>query len=126
MDKSKIVIIDSPPGTSCPVIEAVKKSDFVILVTEPTPFGLNDLKLAVEMVRTLKMPLGVVINRSDIGNDDVREYCHEEEIDVLMEIKNDRKIAEAYSRGISLVDIAPEYKERFRKLFADVERMVAQ
>ncbi|MBD3289596.1 P-loop NTPase [candidate division KSB1 bacterium] len=126
LDMSKTIIIDSPPGTSCPVIQAVKHSDFVILVAEPTPFGLNDLKLAVEMVRTLKLPLGVVINRSDIGNENVRNYCQMEGIDILMEIKNDRKIAEAYSRGIPLIEIEPDYADRFRELYAQVERRVAR
>ena len=124
IDPAKIAIIDAPPGTSCPVIESVKKSDFVILVTEPTPFGLNDLKLAVEMIRTLKIPYGLVINRSDIGNDDVRKYCKQERIDILMEIKNDRKIAEAYSRGTSMVELYPEYRAKFQELYHEIERRV--
>jgi MinD superfamily P-loop ATPase len=122
IDPAKTVIIDAPPGTSCPVIESVKKSDFVILVTEPTPFGLNDLKLAVEMVHSLKVKLGVVINRSDIGNDEVQKYCKQEQIDVLLEIKNDRKIAEAYSRGLPLVEIYPEYRTKFQTLYHEIER----
>ncbi len=122
IDPAKTVIIDAPPGTSCPVIESVKKSDFVLLVTEPTPFGLNDLKLAVEMVRSLKLKLGVIINRSDVGNDDVRDYCAEENIPILMEIKNDRKIAEAYSRGIPLIELYPEYGVKFQALYHDIER----
>lgn len=124
IDPDKTVIIDAPPGTSCPVIESVKNSDFAILVTEPTPFGLNDLKLAVEMIRTLKIPFALVINRSDIGNDDVRLYCKEEKIDILMEIKNDRKIAEAYSRGTSMVEIYPEYRTKFQELYHEIERRV--
>jgi MinD superfamily P-loop ATPase len=100
----------------------VKKSDFVLLVTEPTPFGLNDLKLAVEMVRSLKLNLGVIINRSDVGNDDVRVYCAEEHIPILMEIKNDRKIAEAYSRGTPLVVFYPEYRVKFQELYREIER----
>ena len=94
-----IQIYDSPPGTSCPVIEAVKDVDYVILVTEPTPFGLHDLKLAVETIRKLEKPFGVVINRFGIGNDDVITYCRDENIEVIAKIPNDRKIAEAYSRG---------------------------
>jgi len=121
-----IVIVDAPPGTSCPVIEAVKGTDFVILATEPTPFGLNDLILAVEMVRTLGILFGVVINRSDIGDNKVREYCEAENIPILMEIANDRKIAEAYSKGKIIIDIYPEYKERFINLYREIERMVAQ
>jgi MinD superfamily P-loop ATPase len=122
IDPNKTVIIDAPPGTSCPVIESVKKSDFVLLVTEPTPFGLNDLKLAVEMIRSLKLKFGVIINRSDIGNDEVQKYCKQGKIDILMEIKNDRKIAEAYSRGMPLVEIYPEYRTKFQSLYHEIER----
>jgi MinD superfamily P-loop ATPase len=122
IDPNKTVIIDAPPGTSCPVIESVKKSDFVLLVTEPTPFGLNDLKLAVEMIRSLKLKFGVIINRSDIGNDEVQKYCEQGKIDILMEIKNDRKIAEAYSRGMPLVEIYPEYRTKFQSLYHEIER----
>ena len=126
MNKLKTVIIDAPPGTSCPVIEAIKESDFVILVTEPTPFGFNDLKLAVEMVRSIGLDFGVIINRSDIGNDQVSNYCAEENIPVLLEIKNDRKIAEAYSNGIPIVEIYPEYTQKFIELYKTIERSVSQ
>jgi MinD superfamily P-loop ATPase len=119
-----VVIIDSPPGTSCPVIAAVKGSDFCILVTEPTPFGLNDLELAVEVVRELGIPSGVVINRSDIGDLAVKEFCEGRSIPILMEIPEDRQIAEAYSRGVMIIDVFPEYKERFQELFATIEKMV--
>ena len=122
----KTVIIDAPPGTSCPVIEAIQRSDFVILVTEPTPFGLNDLRLAVEMTRVLKQKFGVVINRADIGNDDVRKYCEQQQIDILMEINNDRQLAEAYSRGLPWVVLKPEFKARFKELFQEVERSSRQ
>ncbi|MDY7031913.1 MAG: ATP-binding protein [Thermodesulfobacteriota bacterium] len=98
IDDKKVVIIDSSPGTSCPVVEAVKGSDFCLLVTEPTPFGLNDLKLAVGMVRKLEIPMGILINNADIGDQSVSEYCNRENIPILMEIPQDRKIAEAYSR----------------------------
>jgi MinD superfamily P-loop ATPase len=111
-----MVLIDAPPGTSCPVIEAVKGVDFVLLVTEPTPFGLNDLKLAVGMVRELKLPFAGVINRSDVGDDKVRQYCRAEEIEVALEIPDDRRIAEAYSRGDMIIDVLSEYNEHFAKL----------
>ena len=117
MDPSKTIIIDAPPGTSCPVIAAVKKSDYCILVTEPTPFGLNDLVLAVEVLRKLKIPLGVIINRSDIGDDKVDKYCQDNNIQVLLRIPFDRQIALFYSRGIPFVQEKTEYKERFRTLF---------
>jgi MinD superfamily P-loop ATPase len=125
-EKHKTIIIDAPPGTSCPVIQATKGSDYVILVTEPTPFGFHDLKLAIEMIRTLKINFGVVLNRADIGNEDVERYCVREKIPILMKINNDRKIAEAYSRGIPIIDIYPEYKVKFVTLYREIERMVRQ
>ena len=94
-----IKIYDAPPGTSCPVIEATKDADFVILVTEPTPFGLHDLKIAVETMRELKKGYAVIINRYGIGNDDVLEYCNKEAIPIIAKIPNDRRIAELYSSG---------------------------
>jgi len=116
IQEGAIVILDAPPGTSCPVIEALKGADFVLLVTEPTPFGLNDLELAVGMVKTLKLPFAVVINRCNIGDDGVAQYCRREGIDIAMEIPNDRKIAEAYSRGRLMVDVLPEYTAEFHRL----------
>lgn len=119
---SNVVIIDAPPGTSCPVIAAVKGADFCILVTEPTPFGLNDLELAVEVVQQLKIPVGVVINRCDIGDEKVKKFCDQKNIPVLMEILEERLIAEAYSRGQMIIDVLPEYREKFQALFAAIER----
>ncbi len=116
------VIIDVPPGTSCPVIEAVKGADFVLLVTEPTPFGLNDLKLAVGMVRELKIPFAVVINQSDLGDDQVQQYCDGENIQIILEIPNDRRIAEAYSVGKMIIDALPEYKKDFAGLYESVSK----
>jgi MinD superfamily P-loop ATPase len=118
-----VVIIDAPPGTSCPVIAAVKGTDFCILVTEPTPFGLNDLELAVEVVQQLKIPVGVVINRSDIGDLAVKEFCEGRDIPILMEIPENRQIAEAYSRGEMIIDVIPEYKKKFQELFETIERI---
>ncbi len=112
----KLCIIDAPPGTSCPTIAAMKGSDVVILVTEPTPFGLNDLKLAVEVTRKLKIPFGVIINRSDMGDDRVNRYLKEENIPVLMEIKHDIEIAKLYSQGKIVVEEIPFYREEFKKL----------
>lgn len=117
---SEVTIIDSPPGTSCPVIEAVKESDFVLLVTEPTPFGLNDLELAVGMVKELRMPFAVAINRSDIGDDEVVKYCKREGIAIFLEIPNDRKIAEAYSRGEMIVRALPEYRAAFEQCWTRI------
>ena len=101
-----VKIFDAPPGTSCPVIEASRGSDFVVLVTEPTPFGLNDLKLAVGTMRVLKQNFGVIINRHGIGDASVENYCKAEEIPLITKIPNDRKIAELYSKGAL---IYPEY-----------------
>ena len=107
------VIIDIPPGTSCPVVEAVKGSDFCLLVTEPTPFGLSDLALAVETVRELNIPCGIVLNRAGVGDSKVEEYCQKEDIPILLTIPLDTEIARLYSRGITLVEGMPEWKERF-------------
>jgi MinD superfamily P-loop ATPase len=120
----RITIIDAPPGTSCPVIAAMKGADYVLLVTEPTPFGLHDLKLAVGAVRILGMPCGLVINRSDMGDARVKEYAEAEGLAVLMEIPFDRRIAEAYSKGHLLVDVMPEWKERFADLFERIRKAV--
>ena len=111
-------IVDCPPGTSCPLLEAVKGSDFVILVTEPTPFGLHDLKLSVETMRELELPFGIVINRSDSGDDRVVKYCKDEHIPLLLQIPESRKIAEAYSRGETIVEADPELKEQLENLLA--------
>ncbi len=121
-----LTIIDAPPGTSCPVIASMKGADFVLLVTEPTPFGLNDLKLAVGAVNILGIPCGLVINRSDMGDDQVKIYAKKENLPILMEIPFDRKIAEAYSRGEMIVDVMPEWKEKFLKLHHQIEEMSLQ
>lgn len=118
---AEIVIIDAPPGTSCPVITAMKGTDFVLMVTEPTPFGLHDLKLAVEAVKMLGIPSGLIINRSDMGDDRVVAYAREEGLPVLMEIPFSRKIAEAYSCGKPIVEIMPEWKDRFQTLYGRIK-----
>jgi MinD superfamily P-loop ATPase len=125
IDPTNIIIVDVPPGTSCPVIEAVKGGDFCLLVTEPTPFGLNDLSLAVEMVRKLGIPCGVVINRVGVGDKEVERYCHQEGIPILLKIPLDRNIALLYSKGISLVEGIPEWREEFLRLFQDINRIIA-
>ena len=109
-------ILDAPPGTSCPVIATIKDTDMVILVTEPTPFGLNDLRLAVDMVRELSIPFGVVINRVGVGDDRVHIFCRDAGVPILVEIPDDRRIAEAYSRGDLIVDALPEYRALFEEL----------
>ncbi len=124
IDKSRTVIIDVPPGTSCPFAESVKGSGYIILVTEPTPFGLNDLRLAVETTRKLKIPFGVILNRADIGDQKVQEYCQEENIPILLTIPMDRRIAIAYSTGITIIESQPSYRQKFLDLYTRIQRLV--
>jgi MinD superfamily P-loop ATPase len=119
-----VVIVDVPPGTSCPVVEAIKDSDFCLLVTEPTPFGLSDLVLAVETVRELNIPLAVVLNRAGVGDNKVEEYCRKENIAVLLTIPLDTEIARLYSKGIPLVEGMPQWQDSFRQLFERIKDMV--
>jgi len=118
---SEIVIIDAPPGTSCPVVETLRDSDAVILVTDATPFGLNDLKLAIEVTRVMNLTFAVVVNRADLGTREVFNYCDTEGIQILAEIPDDRRIAEAYSKGRMIVDTLPEYRPLFEKLLKSIE-----
>jgi MinD superfamily P-loop ATPase len=111
------VLMDAPPGTSCPVVTTVRDADYVLLVTEPTPFGLNDLRLAVQMIRQLGVRHGVVINRADSGDLRVREYCAAEKIQILLEIPDDRRVAEVYSRGGMALQAIPEWHDMFMSLF---------
>ena len=115
-DADGLTLIDAPPGTSCPVIAAMKDTDFVLLVTEPTPFGLHDLQLAVEAVRLMGLPHGLVINRAGMGNDDVKNYAKENQVPILMEIPFDKQIAQAYSQGELIISRLPEYREKFLAL----------
>jgi len=121
---ARTVIIDAPPGTSCPVITAVKGSDFCVLVTEPTPFGLNDLILAVEVLRKLEIPFGVVINRADIGDGKVEDYCCKEGIIVLMRIPFSKEIAKAYSCGKTILSISPEFNRDFQDMYARIGTLI--
>jgi len=123
ISSNQVTIIDVPPGTSCPVIESVKKSDFCLLVTEPTPFGLNDLILAVETLKKLRIPFGVLINRADVGDKKTDEYCQKEKIPILMRIPMDRDIAIAYSQGIPMIEAKPEYKKEFLNLYKKMEEL---
>ena len=123
-DPERITLIDAPPGTSCPVIAAMQGADFILLVTEPTPFGLHDLQLAVEAVKLLGIPCGLVINRADIGDDRVLAYAERELVPVLMTIPFDRRIAEAYSRGELMVEALPEWRQRFVDLYGRIESII--
>ncbi len=123
--ESRPVILDAPPGNACPVVEVMQGADFVLLVTEPTPFGLHDLRQAVEVARDeMGLSVGVVINRDGVGDKGVDAYCEAEGVPILMRIPIERRIAEAYSDGVPLVAALPEYGERFRALYADVVRLV--
>jgi MinD superfamily P-loop ATPase len=121
-----VAILDAPPGTSCPVVTTVRDADYILLVTEPTPFGLNDLKLAVEMIRQLGIKHGVVINRADSGDQHVLNYCAAEGIPVLLEIPDDRRVAEAYSRGELAVKALPEWKTVFVSLWNRLEETLCR
>lgn len=126
MDPSRIVVIDAPPGTRCPVIESLKHSEFCLLVTEPTPFGLHDLELAAGAAKEMKIPCGIVINRASLGGGDgeIRSFCAREGIPVLMAIPFDRKIAEAYSRGQTMLEVYQDYRTEFLGLFDDIKRLL--
>ena len=118
----KTAILDVPPGTSCPVVESVKDSDFCLLVTEPTPFGLNDLELAVGVTQKLKIPCGVIINRAGSGNETINNYCHSQNIPILLTIPLDIDIARLYSKGITLVAGIPEWSKYFVELFRNIKK----
>ena len=120
----RTAILDCPPGTSCPVVESLRGVDYCIMVTEPTPFGLHDLTLAVEMVRDMNMPCGVVINQADIGDEKVKEYCRRNNIGILAEVPYDRRIAETYSRGGLIVEELPQYRKLFEDLATAVGEMI--
>lgn len=125
VDPRKTVIIDVSPGTSCPVVEAVKGSDFCLLVTEPTPFGLSDLALAVEAVRRLGIPCGVLVNRAGVGDDSVEQYCLEKGIPILLYIPLDVQIARLYSQGIPLIEGMPQWRHDFHRLFEDIQKVLS-
>jgi MinD superfamily P-loop ATPase len=118
----KTVVIDAPPGTACSLVASVHKTDYCVLVTEPTPFGLHDLKITVQVLKNLGVPMGVILNRAGIGDRKVYEYCEKEKIPVLMEIAFSKKIAELYSRGIPFVNDMPDWKEKFLEMVDKLKR----
>lgn len=119
-EKSDIVIRDAPPGTSCPVVESIRGADYVILVTEPTPFGLHDLKLASQLTIDMQIPAGVVINRDGIGDTGVQDFCKEVGLPILMRIPLTREFGEGIARGKTLVDILPNNEELFMKMYRKI------
>lgn len=126
LEEGVTTILDAPPGTACPAVATLRGADFVVLVTEPTPFGLHDLTLAVDTVRALALPFGVVINRIGVGDDRVQRYCEAEGITILLEIPDDRRVAEAYSRGELIVDALPDYGAHFAQLWQAIASHAAQ
>jgi MinD superfamily P-loop ATPase len=125
INPSKVAILDAPPGASCPVIHTIMGSDFIILVTEPTPFGLHDLKIAVKALLPLDIPFGVILNRSDVGDGEVQKFCDESGIPLLAEIPHSRKIAEGYAKGNLLIVEEPAYIQTFVNIFAKIREIVA-
>ena len=121
----RISIWDSPPGTSCPVVESIRGADFLLLVTEPTPFGLHDLKLAVQLGTELEIPAGVVINRDGVGDSRVDEFCQQADLPILMRIPLEREIGAGIARGKTLLDIQPDYEGRFQDMFAEIQAICA-
>ncbi len=124
INPDKIAILDAPPGASCPVINTVMGSDFIILVTEPTPFGLHDLSIAVDAIFHLAIPLGVILNRSDVGDEEVQNFCVERGIPLLAEIPHSRQIAEGYARGNLLAVSAPQYIKMFLEMLERISELI--
>lgn len=119
-DKNIVNIIDCPPGNSCPVITAISGADYVILVTEASPFGLHDLALSVDTLVALSLPFGVIINKADTGYTQVKEYCYDEGIQILLEIPESMKIAKAYSSGKTLLDAMPQMKDKIKSIIREI------
>lgn len=118
------VILDAPPGTACPFVETIQGSDFCLLVTEPTPFGLHDLEIAVEVVKELGVSIGVIVNFAGIGDRGVYDFCEARGIPIMMEIPFDREIAELYSKGIPFIEAMPKWRRRFMDLAKRIRREV--
>ncbi len=116
-----LVVADAPPGTACPMVAAARGSDFVLLVTEPTPFGLYDLKLAVAVVRALGVPCGILVNRAGEGEEELRAYCASEGLEILGTLPDDRRVAEVYAGAGLIVDELPEYRGTFEELLAQLD-----
>lgn len=125
-DPGQMAILDAPPGTSCPVVETVRGADYLVLVTEPTPFGLHDLRLAVGVAQELGISVGVVINRYGLGDNRVDEFCAQEGLPVLLRIPYDRRIAEAVAQGSVLVRALPEYQAGFERMLENILKSVAE
>ena len=123
--RGKMVIVDCPPGTSCSLVESVRDTDFCLLVTEPTPFGLYDLDIAIKVLEKMDIPRGVLVNKSGMGDRKVYEYLEKKNIPLLMEIPLDRKIAELYSHGEIFAEKMPEWKAKFVGMVRKIEEMIS-
>jgi MinD superfamily P-loop ATPase len=123
-EDKEYVIIDSPPGSSCSMVETVIDTDFVLLIGEPTPFGFSDMKIVVEALRHLNKRFGVIINKDGIGNEEMEEYCKNEQIPILMKIPFDLEIAKQYSFGKTLVQAFPKWHEEFTQLAIKIKELV--
>jgi MinD superfamily P-loop ATPase len=119
----QVVIRDAPPGTSCPVVETIRGSDYLLLVTEPTPFGLHDLRLAIQVAVELGLPAGVIINRANGLYPDLEAFCAAQQLPVLLRIPFERAIAEGVAQGNTLDEIHPEYGHDFRRIFSHIARL---
>ncbi|MFP4619157.1 MAG: 4Fe-4S binding protein [Spirochaetaceae bacterium] len=126
LPKLRTIVVDSPPGTSCPMVAAVKGADFALLVTENTPFGLHDLEPTVETIAEMGIPMGVVINRADIGHADVKEFCKSRNIPVLLSIPYNETIAAGYAKGKSIARSAPEYTKEFLQVYRRIEEILEE
>ncbi|MCP4295498.1 MAG: P-loop NTPase, partial [Proteobacteria bacterium] len=115
-ENDSIVLIDSPPGTSCSTVAAVEDCDFAVIVTEPTPFGVSDMKMVVQMLKSMSIPMAVVVNKAGLGDDEVYNYCRDEKLEIIGEIPYDKSIAEAYVKGDLAISINEENSIRFMLL----------
>ncbi|MEW6446813.1 MAG: ATP-binding protein [Bacillota bacterium] len=116
-DPAVDTILDCPPGTSCPVVQAVRGADFCLVVTEPTPFGQHDLEVVTEMLRFIGIPYGVVLNRADLGDEGVHDFCRERDIPVLLEVPFKKEIARCFAAGVPFTEVFPAWRERFQALW---------
>ncbi|WP_028857060.1 ATP-binding protein [Psychrilyobacter atlanticus] len=115
-----IIFIDSPPGTSCATVAAVEDADYAVIVSEPTPFGVSDMKMVVEMLRQMKIPFGLIINKAGLGDEEIYHYCRDENIEILGEIPFDKRIAELYAHGKIFSISLPEYKNLFTDIYKNI------
>lgn len=120
VEQESLILVDSPPGTSCSTVAALENCDYAVIVTEPTPFGVSDMKMVVEMLREMSIPFSVIINKAGLGDDEVYEYCRSENLLISGEIPFDREVAVAYSTGHLAVEVSGKYKDLYTKIGANI------